>query len=470
MAAGSHLEQRLRNIDFDGLLVDPPPEGWKPQAALDGWQSCETSQATLPSFATPRPSQEVVDARQALEELKQRVRPEWLTGPASSIEHELARRRHVTEVRKLERVVGNTSHPYGWCSDNSRASLRDFSATIAGYPSSASLLQQHPVSTQQPVCGVFPRQHDVVASDVLVERKRRFGSLLFRLWVEDCASRGGIRVHAMDVESLSHCHADLCDADVQSLFNYFASKSSSSLSRWVMGRPESCSAHDEELNEFLTCLLDAVFFEVDQSGALLQLRLPARVEPVSIDAPVLTETSVPATPSSPLKASWIRQHILMPGHVCTEHAKRRRPTSSTRAGSVSLRPSSASNHRSYSVYSPQEGSPNDMQARERASSACSHRSYDVYSSQDCRSHNMQAQEPLKARASRPQSARRPSVSTSVDGVFSRETVGSRNHTGSHHSSQDSAHMVGANLYRRQVRGSGYPPQHPPRPPLPASNR
>lgn len=158
----------------------------------------------------------------------------------------------------------------------------------------------------------------------MVERRRRFGDRLFRLWVEDCALRGGVRVHAMDVQSLCRSHVDLHDNDVQSMFNRFISRSCNRMERWIAGVSETSSAaHDRELQEFLCCLLDAAYFELDEAGSSLQLRLPAFVEPlaaVPAEEQTLVEVDRPQSPKSPISAHWIREKLLVPRSVASERA------------------------------------------------------------------------------------------------------------------------------------------------------
>merc|ERR1719271_851147 len=151
------------------------------------------------------------------------------------------------------------------------------------------------------------------------------------------------------------------------------------MERWIAGISESnASAHDRELQEFLCHLLDAAYFEFDQSGSDLQLRLPAFVEPphsMPSEEHTLIEVERPQSPKSPLSARWIREKILVPRSDAQERA----------TGGVSQRSrSQCSNSRSSQSRGPRAESP----SAQRASS--------VYG----------------AGSRRPQSARRASASTS----------------------------------------------------------
>merc|ERR1719210_3063161 len=86
------------------------------------------------------------------------------------------------------------------------------------------------VAGVQPVSWPEP-QTEVLMENVLVERKRKFGNQLFKLWVEDCALRGGVRVHALDTVSLAKTHADLKDTDLQAMFDHYSVKKSRLLKR-----------------------------------------------------------------------------------------------------------------------------------------------------------------------------------------------------------------------------------------------
>merc|ERR1719482_1636000 len=121
-----------------------------------------------------------------------------------------------------------------------------------GSASAEQLLAAWPPPTRAPAkpdpALAYPRHTEVPPSDIIVERRRRFGDRLFRLWVEDCAFQGGVRVHAMDVLSLCRSHVDLRDCDVQAMFNHFVGRCCDKMVRWIAGEAESNdSDHDREL-------------------------------------------------------------------------------------------------------------------------------------------------------------------------------------------------------------------------------
>mmetsp|Transcript_442 Transcript_442/g.1362 ORF Transcript_442/g.1362 Transcript_442/m.1362 type:complete len:593 (+) Transcript_442:151-1929(+) len=110
------------------------------------------------------------------------------------------------------------------------------------------------------------------ASNVLIQRWRKFGERMFQLWVEDYVLHRGVRVHALDVVASSEVHSDLLDADIQAMFDHY---SQSSRSR---GAPARCD-HGQELLAFLSCLLDATRLELGEEEGKLELQFPAAIEP-----------------------------------------------------------------------------------------------------------------------------------------------------------------------------------------------
>lgn len=157
---------------------------------------------------------------------------------------------------------------------------------------------------------------EIMRAETLVERKRRFQGRLFRLWVEDCVLRGGIRVHAMDTASLAETHLELGDAVVQQMFDAYWERARRL--RLAVGDSRGGDAeHGEEIREFLDCLLDAAYFELSQDGQELALRVPPVVEPrPPQETPGLrTWRDPPEQPQleeEPLTTTWIRQNILTP--------------------------------------------------------------------------------------------------------------------------------------------------------------
>lgn len=364
-SGGASLEDRLREKQFEELLHGHRVELQSVQSALDEARGRSPAAFAAAGIAPPlAPDVQRVQAMQchaaemrraeeALAELGSRVAPEWLGGPASSIEHELARRRHAAEVQRLEAALaearaggpraflsrglgledlqlGAASQPVHFATDARAASPTvainpaTGSAACPRGPASPELAAWPPPSRSPPrpdPAQAWPRQAEVSSSDILVERKRRFGDRLFRLWVEDCADRGGVRVHAMDVQSLCRTHVDLRDCDIQAMFNHFVGRSCDKMARWIAGEAEGGDgSHDRELREFLCCVLDAAYFELDEGGGSLQLRLPALVDP-PFPAPMETEKTVievTKAPDSPLSKQWIREKLLVPRSVAVE--------------------------------------------------------------------------------------------------------------------------------------------------------
>lgn len=147
-----------------------------------------------------------------------------------------------------------------------------------------------------PLDGTTP----VPPSDIVAERFRSFGECLLRLWVEDCPMRGCVRIHVLHPESFARLHADLGDVDLQAMYSAWWSKLARRggiVSAGGGRRRQQAGAHDAELKSFLLDLLDAVYFEADEEGDGVQLRLPASVEPPKpLPDPALVE--VPTRPVS----------------------------------------------------------------------------------------------------------------------------------------------------------------------------
>mmetsp|Transcript_17745 Transcript_17745/g.51779 ORF Transcript_17745/g.51779 Transcript_17745/m.51779 type:complete len:453 (+) Transcript_17745:298-1656(+) len=152
------------------------------------------------------------------------------------------------------------------------------------------------------------------AGEVIAERCRRIDDRCYRLWVEDCVTYGGVRVHAMDIESRMAVHVDLADADIQAKFNQFWEK----LRRRGQVNTGDDS-HGQELTGFLLRLLDVVYFELDHRGNGLELRIPHAIEPLrSLPGHELIEVPVPRkAPGSPVSKHWIRDKLLIPSCIAS---------------------------------------------------------------------------------------------------------------------------------------------------------
>jgi hypothetical protein len=368
---GNYADDRIHQRDLEDLLQEQRRELINMHLALDeANRRASPTGAATPPFGCQSPSpylerlqaqQAAAGLREALEELERRVPPEWLYGPATSIEHELARRRHLAEVQRLEAALadplglGACSQPLSYSSEKcppstawSRSPSRPVVLPSGGRPADVSgpfgmaspelaawPPPARPFAEPDPT-KAWPRTIEVAPSDIIVERKRRFGDHLFRLWVEDCSLRGGVRVHAMDVMSLCRSHIDLRDCDVQAMFNVYFSHNTGSMGRWIAGKAESVACeHDRDLCEFLCCLLDAAYFELDDDGSGLQLRVPAFVQPppvVPSEDPTLIEVDNHKDPSSPLTSRWIREKILVPRSVAVERSVGQRSRSQCSGG------------------------------------------------------------------------------------------------------------------------------------------
>lgn len=257
----------------------------------------------------------------------------WLQGPAVSIEHEVTRRKHIAKVRRLEASLAEA-----------RLSLLqptvEPQSTVAWHA-----MSDPPVTAASMTAGVQPMfwsepQDEILMENVIVERKRKFGNQMFKLWVEDCAQRGGVRVHALDTVSLAKTHVDLKDTDVQAMFDHYSVKKSRLLKRSTHEQNCDCE-HNKELKEFLCRLLDSTYFELDESGDEVELRIPDVVEPQP--EPTRTLVDVPSTQAqgAPSTKIWIHQQLLPP-----------RSATSRSQGTGHTRPSSARTTKAYPMYTP----------------------------------------------------------------------------------------------------------------------
>jgi len=232
----------------------------------------------------------------------------WLHGPATSVEHEIARRRHVAQVG-----WSKAAHTYAATPNHSTQRLPDAVGTPEA-PSWHSPLSSPPVPEQW-----TSNAPSLPSVEVLVDRKRRFGEKVFRLWVEDCQWQRGVRVHAIDAD-LTRVHADIRDAEIQVMYNKFAARRST---EWM----RAGGNHDLDLMSFLGCLLDAVYFVAGPGG--IELRIPDMVEPPGApEEYVLVETRKPQGDSSVSKG-WIRQKLLVPRSSSVGAPRSRRTASTT---------------------------------------------------------------------------------------------------------------------------------------------
>lgn len=205
----------------------------------------------------------------------------WLRGPVTCIEHEVVRRRYAAKVQELQHQLVEAQ--------------RRFAAAAAGTPPPMPpAVAWGPPQVNEPAEVVAP-------SDVVVERRRQFGDRLLRLWVEDVPFRGGARVHAMDTTSFVRSVAEFSDMDIQVMFDSW-------WQRLARSR-QAALADGDPLREFLLCLLDASYFELDGIGQL-QLRVPAAVPPLPPvpDKELIEILSYKASSHSsaePLTKEWI---------------------------------------------------------------------------------------------------------------------------------------------------------------------
>ncbi|CAJ1461695.1 unnamed protein product [Effrenium voratum] len=141
-------------------------------------------------------------------------------------------------------------------------------------------------------------------NEVVAERRRQFGDRLFRLWVEDVPGRG-VRVHALDTTSFLRSCVEFSDLDVQAMFDHW-------FFRLARSHQNSLAA---PLTQFLLCLLDAAYFQLE--GGHLRLRVPAEIPPLppEPDKELIEVPAYKASPTSsaaPLTKEWIRDKLLVP--------------------------------------------------------------------------------------------------------------------------------------------------------------
>ncbi|CAJ1364847.1 unnamed protein product [Effrenium voratum] len=150
-------------------------------------------------------------------------------------------------------------------------------------------------------------------NEVVAERRRQFGDRLFRLWVEDDVPGRGVRVHALDTTSFLRSCVEFSDLDVQAMFDHW-------FFRLARSHQNSLAA---PLTQFLLCLLDAAYFQLE--GGHLRLRVPAEIPPLppEPDKELIEVPAYKASPTSsaaPLTKEWIRDKLLVPrsmvGYSC----------------------------------------------------------------------------------------------------------------------------------------------------------
>jgi len=230
-----------------------------------------------------------------------------------------------SEVPACARLLGNNSN--GSRPGTAECQQPSAERQLPKQPLSQTLLWSTPSAA--------PPGLRAVPDEVIVERRRNLGQRTLRLWVEDCANRGGVRVHATDPESLAEVHVDLRDCDVQELFDGYCQTLTACAAASGVAVPLAEKNHGEQLVDFLGCLLDSAFLELDPKSHALQLRLPAAIDPpVPLPPPPLElATSSPASmkslpdqsSDSLLSKEWIREKILTQRRPTS--ARQRRPSS-----------------------------------------------------------------------------------------------------------------------------------------------
>lgn len=268
----------------------------------------------------------------------------WLRGPVTCIEHEVVRRRYAAKVQELQHQLVEAQ--------------RRFAAAAAGTPPPMPpAVAWGPPQVNEPAEVVAP-------SDVVVERRRQFGDRLLRLWVEDVPFRGGARVHAMDTTSFVRSVAEFSDMDIQVMFDSW-------WQRLARSR-QAALADGDPLREFLLCLLDASYFELDGIGQL-QLRVPAAVPPLPPvpDKELIEILSYKASSHSsaePLTKDWIRDKLLVPRSVVSSSSSSQR-RSGCAAYAPKPRSSSARGAQSSSRARPSSARPSSTRSAARSSSS-----------------------------------------------------------------------------------------------------
>jgi len=268
----------------------------------------------------------------------------WLRGPVTCIEHEVVRRRYAAKVQELQHQLVEAQ--------------RRFAAAAAGTPPPRPpAVAWGPPQVNEPAEVVAP-------SDVVVERRRQFGDRLLRLWVEDVPFRGGARVHAMDTTSFVRSVAEFSDMDIQVMFDSW-------WQRLARSR-QAALADGDPLREFLLCLLDASYFELDGIGQL-QLRVPAAVPPLPPvpDKELIEILSYKASSHSsaePLTKDWIRDKLLVPKSVVSSSSSFQRSRGCA-AYAPKPRSSSARGAQSSSRARPSSARPSSTRSAARSSSS-----------------------------------------------------------------------------------------------------
>jgi len=268
----------------------------------------------------------------------------WLRGPVTCIEHEVVRRRYAAKVQELQHQLVEAQ--------------RRFAAAAAGTPPPRPpAVAWGPPQVNEPAEVVAP-------SDVVVERRRQFGDRLLRLWVEDVPFRGGARVHAMDTTSFVRSVAEFSDMDIQVMFDSW-------WQRLARSR-QAALADGDPLREFLLCLLDASYFELDGIGQL-QLRVPAAVPPLPPvpDKELIEILSYKASSHSsaePLTKDWIRDKLLVPKSVVSSSSSSQRSRGCA-AYAPKPRSSSARGAQSSSRARPSSARPSSTRSAARSSSS-----------------------------------------------------------------------------------------------------
>lgn len=358
-----------------------------------------------------------------LSSLQQRYSPTYLHGPAASIEHEVLRRRHLSEVQRLEsalvaarlrlerlglsRLVGQQGTPVSepvhlttpvapiawqaWgppvdavppmrSAHTERAAARSGAGTMPPQ-GSATGPHAHPSTSASHCCisagtaAASPQPiAEIVPESVVVERRRCFGNRVFRLWVEDCALRHGVRIHAMDVASLAQTDAEVCDADLQAMYSHFVIRRRElARRRWINMEVYSSSDgdHDHDLQDFLTCLLDSAYFELSEGHDKIELRLPRRVDPPLAESQAHDVIEIEKkSQESELSVSWIRDRILVPRSVLADARQKQRQAKSANTSCSTQR--STDHPRDNSMFSSERDSrsrPRSAQSARPARSA-----------------------------------------------------------------------------------------------------
>lgn len=131
-----------------------------------------------------------------------------------------------------------------------------------------------------------------LAARVLMARRRKFGGRTFLLWAEDAAENSMVMLHALDEATGARGNLSVHDDDLREVYSHFAQSWVSGLSADLglcqgsgnnlimqpsvadndMLWPSTVS--EPLLNELVTRLLDAVYFEANSFGDEWSIRLP----------------------------------------------------------------------------------------------------------------------------------------------------------------------------------------------------